>query len=63
MDAAHFVFQLSLISSVVGIIQTPYNSAIIAHERMSIFAYISIWDVIAKLLVVYLLLIIDNCRN
>ena len=59
MDAAHFVFQLSLISSVIGIIQTPYGSAIVAHERMSIFAYISIWDVIAKLLVVYLLLVVD----
>lgn len=59
MGAAQFVFQLSLFSSVIGIAQSPFNAAIVAHERMEVYAYISIWDVIAKLLVVYLLLIID----
>lgn len=34
----------------------PYNAAIVAHERMSAFAYISVLEVILKLIIVYLLL-------
>lgn len=58
LNAAKFVFQLSLISAIVGIIQAPFNAAIIAHERMHVYAYISIWDVVAKLIIVYLLTVI-----
>ena len=59
MDTAQFVFQLSLIGSIIGITQTPYHAAIIAHEKMEVYAYISIWDIVAKLLIVYLLLVVD----
>lgn len=59
MDAAQFVFQLSLIGSCIGIFQTPFHAAIVAHERMSVYAYLSIFDVVAKLLVTYLLLMVD----
>ena len=37
---------------------TPYNAVIVAHEKMSAFAYISILDVSLKLLVVYLLVVL-----
>lgn len=53
--AAHVVFQLSLINFVLGILRTPYNSAIVAHERFDYFAYTSIVEAILKLLFVYLL--------
>ena len=59
MGAAQFVFQLSLVAAIVGIIQSPYNAAIMAHERMNVYAYISIWDVLAKLAIVYMLTIIE----
>lgn len=59
LDAAFFVYQISLLSSVVGIVQAPFQSVIFAHERMSIYAYVSILDVVLKLFVVYLLVIID----
>lgn len=55
MGAANWVYQFSIFSFVITVIQVPYNSAIIAHERMNIYAYISIVEVILKLLVVYLL--------
>ena len=55
IDAAQFVFKLSLVAAVIGIIQAPFHSTIIAHEKMAFFAYVSIWDAIAKLLIVYLL--------
>ena len=58
MYAANFVFQFSVITFMVTILSVPYNAAIIAHERMSAFAYISIIEVFLKLLIVYLLLII-----
>lgn len=56
MDAAFWVLQCSIVSSVVMIISVPYNADIIAHERMSAFAYISIIEAVLRLAIVYLLL-------
>lgn len=58
MYAANWVFQASIFSFFVNVMSVPYNSAIVAHERMSAFAYISILDVVLRLLVVFLLLIV-----
>ena len=55
--AANWVLQCSLITFVVGLISTPYNACIIAHEHMNAFAYISIIEAVLKLLIVYLLCI------
>ena len=57
MDAAFWVLQCSIISTVVMIISVPYNADIIAHEKMSAFAYISILEVVLKLVIVYMLVI------
>ena len=54
MTAAHWVYQCSIISCAVSIMSSPYNADIIAHEKMSAFAYISILEVTLKLLIVYL---------
>lgn len=53
--AANWVYQFSILSFVMTIINVPYNAAIIANERMTAFAYISVVDVVLKLLIVYLL--------
>ena len=42
LSAAHWVLQSSIISFAVGLLSVPYNSTIIAHERMDAYAYISI---------------------
>ena len=55
--AAHWVLQLSILTFVVNLISVPYNAVIIAHEKMSAFAYISILEVVLKLVIVYLLYI------
>ncbi len=55
MTAAFVVFQCSVVSTVVLILSVPYNADIIAHEKMSAFAYISIVEVTLKLLIVFLL--------
>lgn len=57
MTAANWVLQCSLASFVISLISVPYNACIIAHERMSAFAYISILEAVLKLAVVYMLLI------
>ena len=60
MLAANCVYQFSLISTFLGIMQAPYGASVISHEKMSIFAYMSIYEVTAKLLAVVLLLYIDT---
>jgi O-antigen/teichoic acid export membrane protein len=53
--AAFWAYQFSVFASLLSIIQAPYNAAIIAHERMNIFAYIGIIEVILKLFIVFVL--------
>lgn len=57
MIAANWVFQCSILAFLVNIVSSPYNALIIAHEKMSAFAYISLMDAILKLLIVYMLYI------
>ena len=58
MTAVNWVYQFSILTSLVGVMQVPFNALIIARERMNVFALLSIIDVILKLGVVYLLLIV-----
>ena len=53
--AAFWVFQCSLFSTLVLICSVPYNALIIIHEKMSVFAYISIFEVSVKLTIAYAL--------
>lgn len=55
MEAANWVLHCSLIAFAINLISIPYNAAIVAHERMSAFAYISILEVVLKLAIVYML--------
>ena len=55
--AANWVYQLSLVTFVISLVSIPYNAAIIAHERMSAFAYISIFEAVNKLIVAYFIII------
>ena len=55
MFAANVVFQCSVLAFLLNIICMPYNAIIIAYERMKAFAYISLYDVIVKLLISYAL--------
>lgn len=55
MIAANWVFQFSVIAFIFNVISVPYNACIIAHEKMSAFAYISVLEVVLKLVIVYFL--------
>ena len=53
--AANWVLQCSILTFVINLISVPYNASIIAHEHMKAFAYISIIEVILKLVAVFVL--------
>lgn len=57
MQAANYVLQCSLGIFVLNLLSVPYNSAIIAHEKMGAYAYISILDVVLKLAVAYAIML------
>lgn len=57
MEAANWVMQCSILTFVVGLLMSPYNASIISHEKMGIYAYVSIWDAVMKLLIVFALYI------
>ena len=58
MTAANWVFQFSIFSTVFSLLTNPYNAVIISHEKMGVYAYISILDALLKLGIVYMLLVV-----
>lgn len=59
MIAAKWTFHLSVITLVASLMGAPFDALIIAHEKMQIFAYISIIDVIAKLIIAEVIYVVD----
>lgn len=55
MIAANWVFQFSVLSFCLNLLNVPFNAAIIAHEKMTAFAYISVIEVVGKLIVAFLI--------
>lgn len=60
MFAARIVYQLSIFSTFIFVLQSPFNAAIMAHEKMSIYAIFSIFDVLIKLSVAFLIQVITG---
>ena len=53
LDVALFAFHFSVFAFVVSLFKTPFESLIIAHEKMSYYAYVSIVEVVLNLLNAY----------
>ena len=60
--AAFWVYQISVISFLISIIQAPFNAAIISNEQMSVYAYFSIFEVLGKLIIAWSLSQFANNR-
>ena len=60
--AALWVYHYSILSAMLGLICVPYSAAVVAHERMSAFAFMSLFDVTYKLLILYILRVIPYDR-
>lgn len=54
ITAAYAVFHFSVLTSLLNITQVPYSAVIIAHEKLSVYAYVSIAEVLLKLGVAFL---------
>lgn len=55
MDAARFVFQMTVLATSISILSIPYDAVVIANEKMGIYAGITILDAILKLLFIIVL--------
>lgn len=55
MGAANWVFQCSVATFILGLISIPYNAAVISHERMGVFAVVSVGEAVLRLLFIILL--------
>lgn len=55
MSAATWVYQISILSFIATLMTIPYSSIIIAHERMDVYAYIGIAEVLMKFIIAYIL--------
>lgn len=55
IEAVQWVYQFSILSFIATLMAIPYNATIIAHEKMKVYAYVSIIQVVLKLAIVYML--------
>lgn len=55
MHAASIVYQMSLFTAIVSILQSPFSSVIISYEKMSAYAFLSIFEVLVKLGIVFMI--------
>lgn len=62
MNAARWVFQFSTITCLVSMISIPYNALIIAHEKMNVFAFFTVFQVILNCLAAFSLSWFENNR-
>ena len=61
-EAAMWCYQFSILSTFVSIVLIPFNSALVAHEHMGMYAYMAIYDVVMRLLAAYLIMIVPYDR-
>ena len=59
MEAALWIYHFSILSFLFNVTQVPYSACINSHEKMDVYAYFSIVDVVARLIIVFLLQLID----
>ena len=57
LSAAKVVYHLSVVAILFSVTQVPYSASIIAHEKMGVFAYISILEAVLKLIICYAIVI------
>lgn len=62
MIVVNTLYQFTIISMLVSFTQVPYTAMIMAYEKMNIYAYFEIINVMLKLIIVYFLLLVDNDR-
>lgn len=57
MTAAMWVYQFSIITTAISFTQVPYSASLVAHENMSIYAFVGIYEAFSKLIISYLIVV------
>jgi len=57
MDAARWVLQCTLFTFCINLTSVPYNACVIAHEHMKAFAYVTLFEAVAKLGICFLIIL------
>lgn len=60
ITASFWVYQFSVLASIISVLNIPYNALIISHEKMSTFAYITLADSILKFASALLLTVLTS---
>ena len=60
MFAVNVLYQFTIVSMLFSFTQVPYSAAIMAYEKMNVYAYFEIINAVLKLVIVYLLMIVDT---
>lgn len=55
VEAGWWVLQLSIVTCLISFTQVPYNSSLIAHEHMNVYALVGVFEAVAKLAIAYAL--------
>lgn len=58
-SAVNWIYQFSILSFLFSVLSAPYNATIIAHEKMNVFASITIVEAVCKLTMVIFLLVVN----
>ncbi|KUJ58252.1 lipopolysaccharide biosynthesis protein [Chryseobacterium aquaticum] len=62
VDIAFWVYQFSVIASIISILQVPYDSAILSKEKIDVYAYISVLESFLKLFITFVISYIEIDR-
>lgn len=55
MFAANLVYQFSVFTFILGVLQVPYDALIIAREKMNVYAIMSVIEVFLKLIILFVI--------
>ncbi|WP_439837831.1 hypothetical protein [Aeromonas caviae] len=62
LEAARWVYGLSLLTACMAVLQVPYSAMIVSYEHFKAFAYLDVFAVLLKLCIVYFLSILGTDR-
>lgn len=60
MNAAHWVYQFSIITCMISIIQTPYTAVLIANEKMGVFGFFGVLESVVRFGLILILIVVDD---
>ncbi len=55
LTAALWIFQFALVSTVCSVVQVSFTAALVAHEKMGMYAYLGIFEAVARLAIAFAL--------